>query len=137
MPAPIFASGPTREVFTHAYLQRAFGGVLRHFVLGGTDLHDDEDARAITVISDDERPFVLYGDQMQATTGPSAVAGAQAITISPEKKTMQAATATTCLAGELHRGAHRVIGRHHLALLEVAAGRTSAAILLGVPTGAA
>ncbi|MGB0507661.1 MAG: manganese/iron ABC transporter ATP-binding protein [Pikeienuella sp.] len=58
----ILAYGPTAEVFTHANLERAFGGVLRHFVLGGADLHDDEDSRQVTVITDDERPFVLYED---------------------------------------------------------------------------
>lgn len=59
----VLASGPTAEVFTQANLERAFGGVLRHFVLGGSDLHDDEDARRLTVITDDERPVVFYGDQ--------------------------------------------------------------------------
>jgi len=48
------------EPFTGENLERTFGGVLRHFVLGGTDLHDDEDARQITVLTDDERPFVIY-----------------------------------------------------------------------------
>jgi manganese/iron transport system ATP-binding protein len=59
----VLASGLTEEVFTRANLERAFGGVLRHFVLGGADLHDDEDARHVTVLTDDERPFVLYGDE--------------------------------------------------------------------------
>src|SRR5690606_27679682 len=54
----VLAAGPTTEVFTRANLEKAFGGVLRHFVLGGAHLHDDEDGRAVTVISDDERPFV-------------------------------------------------------------------------------
>jgi manganese/iron transport system ATP-binding protein len=67
----VLAAGPTHEVFTHENLKRTFGGVLRHFVLGGTDLHDDEDQRAITVLSDDERPFVLYGDQAHSTAGPA------------------------------------------------------------------
>ncbi len=58
----ILAAGPTGEVFTRANLEIAFGGVLRHFVLGGTDLHDDADKRQVTVITDDERPFVLYGE---------------------------------------------------------------------------
>ena len=58
----ILAFGPTQEVFTHANLEIAFGGVLRHFVLGGDDLHDDDDARKIRVITDDERPFVVYGE---------------------------------------------------------------------------
>lgn len=55
--------GPTEEVFTQRNLEAAFGGVLRHFVLGGTDLHDDEDERAVTILSDDERPFVMYDDR--------------------------------------------------------------------------
>jgi len=60
----VLAHGPTETVFTQDNLQQAFGGVLRHFVLGGTDLHhDDDDTRQITVISDDERPFVVYDDK--------------------------------------------------------------------------
>jgi manganese/iron transport system ATP-binding protein len=59
----VLASGLTRDVFTRANLERAFGGVLRHFVLGGEDLHEDEDARRLTVLTDDERPFVLYGEE--------------------------------------------------------------------------
>ncbi|MET0170414.1 MAG: manganese/iron ABC transporter ATP-binding protein, partial [Aliihoeflea sp.] len=59
----VLASGLTEDVFTRPNLERAFGGVLRHFVLGGSDLHDDEDARRVTVLTDDERPFVLYGDE--------------------------------------------------------------------------
>ncbi len=58
----ILAHGPTAEVFTQANLEQAFGGVLRHYVLGGTDLHDDADSRQVTVITDDERPFVIYGE---------------------------------------------------------------------------
>ncbi|MEM8753124.1 MAG: manganese/iron ABC transporter ATP-binding protein, partial [Pseudomonadota bacterium] len=59
----VLAYGPTEQVFTQDNLERAFGGVLRHFVLGGADLHDDEDGRQVTVISDDERPFVLYDEK--------------------------------------------------------------------------
>jgi manganese/iron transport system ATP-binding protein len=59
----VLAYGPTSEIFTRDNLQMAFGGVLRHFVLGGSDLHDDDDARQVTVISDDERPFVVYHDR--------------------------------------------------------------------------
>ena len=58
----VLASGETREVFTQENLQRAFGGVLRRFVLTGKQLHDDDDRRQVTVLSDDERPVVLYGD---------------------------------------------------------------------------
>ncbi len=59
----ILAYGPTEETFTHKNLEIAFGGVLRHFVLGGSDLHDDDDGRQIRVITDDERPFVVYGHE--------------------------------------------------------------------------
>jgi manganese/iron transport system ATP-binding protein len=55
--------GPTGEVFTKTNLEAAFGGVLRHFVLGGADLHDDDDARQVTILTDDERPFVIYDDK--------------------------------------------------------------------------
>ena len=58
----ILAAGPTRETFTQENLEKTFGGVLRHFILGGTDLHDDEDPRKVTIITDDERPFVIYGE---------------------------------------------------------------------------
>ena len=58
----VLAAGLTEDVFTRANLERAFGGVLRHFDLGGTDLHDDDDRRRVTVLTDDERPFVIYGD---------------------------------------------------------------------------
>ncbi|MCB1387200.1 MAG: manganese/iron ABC transporter ATP-binding protein [Nitratireductor sp.] len=56
----VLASGRTSEIFTPENLEKAFGGVLRHFILGGSDLHDDEDPRKVTVITDDERPLVLY-----------------------------------------------------------------------------
>jgi manganese/iron transport system ATP-binding protein len=61
----VLAAGPTNEVFTQANLELAFGGVLRQYTLGGTDLHDDEDPRQLTVITDDERPFVIYGEEDQ------------------------------------------------------------------------
>jgi manganese/iron transport system ATP-binding protein len=57
----VLASGPTETTFTRDNLERAFGGVLRHFTLGGTDLHEDDDAREISILTDDERPFVHYG----------------------------------------------------------------------------
>ena len=59
--------GPTDTTFTRENLERAFGGVLRHFTLGGDTLHDDEDARAVTIFTDDERPLVQYGDKTQRT----------------------------------------------------------------------
>lgn len=59
----VLAAGPTAEVFTQDNVERAFGGVLRNFQLGGAELHDDDDARSVTVLSDDERPLVFYGDK--------------------------------------------------------------------------
>ena len=59
----VLACGTTEAVFTRENLEVAFGGVLRHVTLGGTDLHDDADQRAVTILTDDERPFVQYGDK--------------------------------------------------------------------------
>ncbi len=59
--------GPTETTFTRENLEKAFGGVLRHFTLGGATLHDDEDAREVTILTDDERPFVQYGEKTQRT----------------------------------------------------------------------
>ena len=70
----VLAYGPTETTFTQANLEEAFGGVLRHFVLGGKDLHDDDDARQVTVITDDERPFVVYDDKSQKKNTGSSVA---------------------------------------------------------------
>ena len=56
----MLAYGTTEATFTRENLELAFGGVLRHFVLGGTDLHNDDDARSVQVLSDDEKPFVIY-----------------------------------------------------------------------------
>ena len=58
----IIAYGPTETVFTRENLELAFGGVLRHFTLGGDELHDDDDFREVRIITDDERPFVVYGE---------------------------------------------------------------------------
>jgi len=62
----VLAYGPTETTFTRENLELAFGGVLRHFVLSGPDLHDDDDRREIRVITDDERPFVLYDGDTKA-----------------------------------------------------------------------
>ena len=59
----LLAAGPTQTVFTQANLEQAFGGVLRHFQLVGANLHDDDDPRGVTVLTDDERPLVFYGEQ--------------------------------------------------------------------------
>ena len=65
----VLAYGPTETVFTHDNLETAFGGVLRHFTLGGQDLHDDDDGRELRIITDDERPFVHYGERIDTTEG--------------------------------------------------------------------
>ena len=57
----VVAAGSTAETFNQHNLEQTFGGVLRHFHLAGNDLHEDEDARTLTVITDDERPAVFYG----------------------------------------------------------------------------
>ncbi|TRD21571.1 manganese/iron ABC transporter ATP-binding protein [Palleronia caenipelagi] len=65
----VLAHGPTAEVFTPYNLDRAFGGVLRHFTLSGKDLHEDADARGISILTDDERPFVSYGEETRTVIG--------------------------------------------------------------------
>jgi manganese/iron transport system ATP-binding protein len=65
----VLAAGPTAQVFTQANLERAFGGVLRHFNLGGAALHDDADSRRLTVLTDDERPLVFYGNEGKRRDG--------------------------------------------------------------------
>ncbi|WP_179379227.1 manganese/iron ABC transporter ATP-binding protein [Jannaschia marina] len=66
----VMAYGRTEEIYTRENLEAAFGGVLRHFTLGGTDLHDDEDTRELRIITDDERPFVLYGEKREDDDAP-------------------------------------------------------------------
>ncbi|MDO4641758.1 MAG: ATP-binding cassette domain-containing protein [Neisseria sp.] len=57
----ILASGATASTFNQHNLELTFGGVLRHFRLSGSDLHEDGDQRVVTVLTDDERPAVFYG----------------------------------------------------------------------------
>jgi manganese/iron transport system ATP-binding protein len=59
----VLAAGPTATTFTQANLEQAFGGVLRHFRLEGQELHQDDDRRGVTVLTDDERPVVFYGSR--------------------------------------------------------------------------
>ncbi|SDY56847.1 manganese/iron transport system ATP-binding protein [Jannaschia faecimaris] len=69
----VTAYGKTDEIYTRENLEEAFGGVLRHFTLGGTDLHhDDEDTREVRIITDDERPFVLYGEKRDSDENEDA-----------------------------------------------------------------
>jgi manganese/iron transport system ATP-binding protein len=57
--------GPIATNFTHEHLESAFGGVLRHLVIGGKDLHDDMDSRQVSILTDDERPLVTYDGKHQ------------------------------------------------------------------------
>ncbi|BAQ71604.1 Mn+2/Fe+2 ABC transporter ATPase SitB (plasmid) [Rhodovulum sulfidophilum] len=59
----VLAHGPTETTFTRPNLEAAFGGVLRHFTLGGPDLHEDDDMRQVSIFTDDERPLVQYGER--------------------------------------------------------------------------
>lgn len=61
----VLAHGPTETTFTRDNLERAFGGVLRQFTLAGPDLHDDSDPRAVTILTDDERPLVHYDEKLR------------------------------------------------------------------------
>lgn len=61
----VLAYGPTETTFNRENLEAAFGGVLRHFTLGGADLHDDDDTRRLSILTDDERPLVQYGDKIK------------------------------------------------------------------------
>ncbi|MEY8881320.1 manganese/iron ABC transporter ATP-binding protein [Donghicola sp. XS_ASV15] len=64
----VLAYGPTETTFNRKNLETAFGGVLRHFTLGGAELHDDEDERHLSIFTDDERPLVQYGDRTHKAT---------------------------------------------------------------------
>ncbi len=61
----VLAFGLTETTFTRENLEQAFGGVLRHFTISDQTLHTDGDDRKVTILTDDERPFVQYGDETQ------------------------------------------------------------------------
>ena len=63
----VLASGPTAQVFTQENLRLAFGGVLRHFTIRAQQLHEDDDPRGVTLLSDEERPLVFYDGQQRST----------------------------------------------------------------------
>lgn len=62
----VLAAGATEAVFTQANLERAFGGVLRHFVLKEGEPSAGH-GRAVGLISDDERPFIVYAPPPERT----------------------------------------------------------------------
>lgn len=54
----VLAYGPTEDTFTQDNLEKAFGGVLRHFMLH----HDTaEEGSGVRVFTDDERPLLFEG----------------------------------------------------------------------------
>lgn len=66
----VLAVGKTETTFTQKNLELVFGGVLRHIKLLGKDIHDDEDSRSVTVLSDDELPAVFYGETKNDPPAP-------------------------------------------------------------------
>jgi manganese/iron transport system ATP-binding protein len=62
----VLAHGPTRETFTQANLEKTFGGVLRHFVLNRPDGSAHQPTGFLT---DDERPLILYQDDLPGSNG--------------------------------------------------------------------
>ena len=50
----VLAYGPTQTTFT-----------ADNFVLGGHALHDDDDRREVKILTDDERPLVMYDEKTQ------------------------------------------------------------------------
>ena len=67
----VLGYGPTETVFTRENLEKTFGGALRHFVMRGPGLHDDDDPRELSVFTDDERPLVMYGRKGQKAPQPN------------------------------------------------------------------
>ena len=67
--------GPVATNFTHEHLESAFGGVLRHLVISGKDLHDDMDSRQVSILTDDERPLVTYDGKHQTACGKEEADG--------------------------------------------------------------
>ena len=57
----VLAAGAIENVFTEENLSKAFGGKLRHFRLNESTIQK-HDGRAITVMTDDERPLVFGKD---------------------------------------------------------------------------
>lgn len=57
----LIAEGSTAQAYTQENLEKTFGGVLKHIRLPSSEIHDDDDDRNITILTDDERPAVFYG----------------------------------------------------------------------------
>ncbi|MDW6005479.1 metal ABC transporter ATP-binding protein [Vibrio mangrovi] len=64
----IVAAGNIQDTFTQQNLVATFGGVLKHVGILGETLHQDDDERSVTIISDHEKPAVFYGKDHQNAT---------------------------------------------------------------------
>lgn len=58
----VLAFGETKTTFTPQNLMMTFGGALRYLSLSGDQLHQDEDPRRMSILTDDERAAVFYGE---------------------------------------------------------------------------
>ena len=76
----VLAYGPTVEIFTQANLEKTFGGVLRHFVLGEGE---GGRPRALDVITDDERPVIFDGDRRPRATASGEGAHGDVLLLEP------------------------------------------------------
>lgn len=65
----VLAFGPTETVFTRANLERTFGGVLRHSVLGEEMLGRNEALNAAKAVSGPEHPSAPRNDRMLEGVG--------------------------------------------------------------------
>lgn len=61
----VLAAGATKTTFTPENLMMTFGGALRYLSLSGEKLHEDEDPRVVSVLTDDERAAIFYGEGKQ------------------------------------------------------------------------
>lgn len=58
----VLAFGETKTTFTPQNLMMTFGGALRYLSLSGEQLHQDEDPRKMSILTDDERAAIFYGE---------------------------------------------------------------------------
>lgn len=58
----VLAFGATQSTFTPQNLMTTFGGALRYLSLSGEKLHEDEDPRKVSILTDDERAAIFYGE---------------------------------------------------------------------------
>lgn len=58
----VLAFGETKTIFTPQNLMMTFGGALRYLSLSGEQLHQDEDPRKMSILTDDERAAIFYGE---------------------------------------------------------------------------